>query len=126
MKAAHLLRCLDLDQIDGLAEARLGCHDGSIGGTAAGRNDLPASSVDGVGMENHITNLNHNTAHVLLAQDALLQPFNRISHLAVIQFSIVHNILVFLASAEDRWHFCDLTLSMNQQSQHFLGLDDYC
>ena len=54
---AHLLRGLDLDQVDGLAEAGLRCELAGVQHPPAGGDDLAASAVDGVSVHHHIAHL---------------------------------------------------------------------
>ena len=72
-KEAHLLGCLDLAQVDGLAEPRLGGEHSGIAGATCGGDDLAATPVDSIGVEHDVANLNHNTTHVLLCKHTLLR-----------------------------------------------------
>jgi hypothetical protein len=65
-RRAHPLGRLDLDQVDGLAQARLGRELRGVHGAARGGDDLPAAAVDGVGVHDHVVDLKHAATHVLL------------------------------------------------------------
>lgn len=54
---SHLLRGLDLDQVDGLGQAGLCGELAGVQHTAAGGDDLAATTVDGVSVHHHIAHL---------------------------------------------------------------------
>jgi len=63
---------LDLDQEDWFLEAWLGSKLTSEEVTSHGGSDLTATSVDSVGVEGNILNVEADTSHVLVGQDTLL------------------------------------------------------
>ena len=74
--AQRLLRGLDLNQVDGLAQARPGCELRGVQGSPAGGDDLATTPVDGVCMKYHIAHLQGKSRrHTVCGQpdtDALL------------------------------------------------------
>ena len=54
---SHLLGGLDLDQVDGLSQAGLCGELAGVQHTAAGGDDLAATTVDGVSVHHHIAYL---------------------------------------------------------------------
>jgi len=63
---------LDLDQEDWLLEAWLGGKLASVEGASHGWGDLTTTSVDSVGVEGNILNVEADTSHVLLGHNTLL------------------------------------------------------
>ena len=49
--ADGVLRALDLDEVDGLLESRVGEQAGSVADTTASRDDLSSTTVDGIGVK---------------------------------------------------------------------------
>src|SRR5690606_22366413 len=71
--AAHgLLGALDLDEVDGLEEGRVGGEDRRVDDAAGSRDDLATAAVDGIGVEGDIVDVEAAAAHDLVAEDALL------------------------------------------------------
>lgn len=64
----HLLRSLDFDQIDGLAQAGLGSELAGVQHTAAGGDNLATATMDGVSVHHHIAHLrsHHNNDVITL------------------------------------------------------------
>lgn len=52
---------LDLDQVDGLTQPRLGSQHSGVQHTAAGGNDLTTASVNGVSVQHHIVDLHQDS-----------------------------------------------------------------
>jgi len=65
-------RALDFDEVNGLHDAGFGGQGASINASTSGGDDLTSSSVDGVGVEGHVENLEAATAHVFLAENSFL------------------------------------------------------
>mmetsp|Transcript_13005 Transcript_13005/g.39379 ORF Transcript_13005/g.39379 Transcript_13005/m.39379 type:complete len:330 (-) Transcript_13005:1846-2835(-) len=70
--AQGALRALDLHQVHGLAQPGVRRQHRGVQHPAAGGDDLATAAVDGIRVQHHIVDLEHNTAHVLLAQHTLL------------------------------------------------------
>merc|ERR1712039_470890 len=71
---AHgLLRARDIDQEDRLLERWLGRHLRRKAAPACRRHDLASATVDRIGVERHIHDVEADTTHVLLAQWPLLR-----------------------------------------------------
>lgn len=68
---AELSPYLDFHKVDGLHEPGLGSKHAGVEASPGSGDDLPASTVDGIGMQGHIVHIEANTTHVLLTQDAL-------------------------------------------------------
>ena len=67
-----VIRALNLDQEDRLDESGLGGELAGVEDTSGGGHDLTATSVDSVGVEGHILDVESDTSHVLVGQDTLL------------------------------------------------------
>ena len=67
-----VIRALDLDKEDRLDESGLGGEFASVEDTSGGGHDLTATSMDSIGVEGHILDVESNTSHVLVGQDTLL------------------------------------------------------
>lgn len=68
---AELSPYLDFHKVDGLHEPGLGSKHAGVEASPGSGDDLPASTVDGIGMQGHIVHIEANTTHVLLTQDPL-------------------------------------------------------
>ena len=67
-----MLGALDLDEEDGHLEARPGRELRSVHGTSGGGDELTTSSVDSIGMEGNILEVESDTSHVLFDEDTFL------------------------------------------------------
>ena len=67
-----IIRALDLNQEDGLHETGLSSQYGGVEDTSSSRNDLTTTSVDSIGVESHILDIEADTAHVLIGHHTLL------------------------------------------------------
>jgi len=67
-----LLGDLDLDQEDGLEESGVGEKDRGVENTTSGRDDLTTTSVDGIGVEGNILDVEADRAHGLLGNGTFL------------------------------------------------------
>merc|ERR1719203_531705 len=70
--ADGVVRALDLDQEDGLDESGGGGELASVEDASGGGDDLTAASVDSVGVEGHILDVESDTSHVLVGKTTLL------------------------------------------------------
>ncbi|TLD26845.1 hypothetical protein PspLS_04985 [Pyricularia sp. CBS 133598] len=66
-----LLGNLDLDQEDGLEDGGLGQKGRGVEDTAGSGHELTGTTVDGVGVQGHIQNVEADTTHGLLSKDTL-------------------------------------------------------
>jgi hypothetical protein len=62
---------LDLAEVDGLKETRLGSEHTGVEAPASGGNNLTTSAVNSVSVQRDIEHVEANTSHVLLAQHSL-------------------------------------------------------
>ena len=62
---------LNFDEVDWLQDTRGGCQHAGIEDATCGRNDLASSSVDGVGMERDVVDVEPDSANVLLTHYSL-------------------------------------------------------
>ena len=62
---------LDFNQVHWLHQPGLGSEHASVQDTPGRRNDLTASTVNGISVEGHIIDVEPNVAHVLVTQAAL-------------------------------------------------------
>ena len=67
-----VIRALDLDQEDRLDESGLGGELASIEDTSGSGHDLTATSVDSIGVEGHILDVESDTSHVFISHNTLL------------------------------------------------------
>merc|ERR1712217_483414 len=81
-----MFRTLDLDQVHGFKNSRLGGQLRSIDSTTAGRNNLVTTSVNGISVKGAIKNVVSATAHVLLGKDTLLGDPSESSSARVLDF----------------------------------------
>ena len=63
---------LDLDEVDGLLDTGLGKQSGGIADTSAGGDELSTTSVNGIGVESDIEDVESGTSHGLFGADTLL------------------------------------------------------
>lgn len=71
--AAHgVFWALDLDEVDGLEESWLGGHDAGVEASSRGGDELSASSMDGIGVEGDVVEVESDASHVLVAEDTFL------------------------------------------------------
>ena len=63
---------LDLDEVDGLEESWLGGHDAGVEASSRGGDELSASSMDGIGVEGDVVEVESDASHVLVAEDTFL------------------------------------------------------
>jgi len=66
------LGTLNFYQVDGLQETSLGRQHGSVETLPGGGDDLTSTSVDRVGVKDHVVDVEADTAAILVAKDALL------------------------------------------------------
>lgn len=69
------LRALDFDHVDGFLETRVGEEGGGVTCTSARGDDLSTTTVDGIGVEGDIENVESDTSHVLLSAHTFLLAF---------------------------------------------------
>mmetsp|Transcript_10291 Transcript_10291/g.15715 ORF Transcript_10291/g.15715 Transcript_10291/m.15715 type:complete len:802 (+) Transcript_10291:228-2633(+) len=67
-----IIRSLDLDEEDGLLEDGAGGELGSVHDSSSGGDDLTTTSVDSVGMEGNIVDVESDSSHVLIAHNTLV------------------------------------------------------
>ena len=67
-----VLRALDLDEVDGLEETGGGEQLRCVTDSATDRDDLTTSTVNGIGVESNIEDVESDGTHVLLADGTLL------------------------------------------------------
>lgn len=63
---------LDLDEVDGLEESWLGGEDAGVEASSRGGDELSASSMDGIGVEGDVMEIESDSSHVLVAEDTFL------------------------------------------------------
>ena len=66
-----VIRALDLNKEDRLLEARRGCDLRGIEHTSGGGHNLATTSVDGIGVQGHVVNVEADASHVLVDHDTL-------------------------------------------------------
>lgn len=67
-----LLGNLDLNEVDGLLEGRLGKKSGSVKHTTSSRNDLTSTTVNGIGVKGNILDVEADGTHGLLGNGTFL------------------------------------------------------
>jgi hypothetical protein len=62
---------LDLAEVDGLQQARLGGEGRGVEDPTSGGDDLTAAAVDGISVQRHVVDVEAHAAHVLVTQHTL-------------------------------------------------------
>jgi hypothetical protein len=84
---------LNFDEVDGFHQLGLSSQAGSVEDTSGGRDDLTATSVDGISVKLDVDDVETNASHVLLAENTLLGgPLERSDH-GILDFVEVLNSL---------------------------------
>jgi len=63
---------LDLDEVDWFEESWLGGHDAGVEASSRSWDELSASSMDGIGVEGDVVEVESDASHVLVAEDTFL------------------------------------------------------
>jgi hypothetical protein len=64
---------LNLNQVDWFHESGIGTERGGVQDAPGGRDELPAAPVDGVLVQHDVVQVEADAAHVLIAENALLE-----------------------------------------------------